>query len=76
MDELIKLANQSNKQARGALVIEAANITTILIFHSKKLAGRSKHYRNKRRSKECYVLIKKDISKVKTHCCNRFCRKS
>ena len=41
MDELIKLANQSNKQARGALVIEAANITTILIFHSKKLAGSS-----------------------------------
>ena len=37
IEKLIKLANQSNKQFKGALVIEAAKITTIiLIFESKK----------------------------------------
>ena len=36
IDELIKLANQLNQQVKGALVIEAAKITIILIFKNKK----------------------------------------
>ena len=45
-------------------MIDAVKITTILIFESKTYVGRSKH-KNKRGSEKCYVLIKKDISKVK-----------
>ena len=40
--ELIKLANNSNQQVKGALVIEAANIATILMKAKNKLVGRSK----------------------------------
>ena len=39
-------------------MIEAAKITIVLISENKKYVGRLKHS-NKRRSKKCYVLIKK-----------------
>ena len=35
-DALIKLANQSNEQVKGALVIEAVKTTTIPIFKRTK----------------------------------------
>ena len=66
IDELIKLANQSNQQVKSALVIRAAKTTIILIFGNKKQVGRSKH-NNKRRNEQCYVLIKKGHIKGEKH---------
>ena len=63
IDEVIKLANQSKSQVKGALVIEAEKIRIILIFENKTVS-RSKHCSNRIR-KKCYVLIKKDTSVVK-----------
>ena len=36
IDELIKLANQSNYRVKGSLVIEAAWIKIVFIFENKK----------------------------------------
>ena len=63
IDELIILANQSNYQIKGTLVIKAAKII-IVIFENNKQVGRLKHS-NKRRRKNCYVLIKKNGSNLK-----------
>ena len=42
IDELIELSNQSNKQVKDGLVVEAAKITITLILKRKnKLAVRS-----------------------------------
>ena len=60
--ELIKLVIQSFQQVKGALVVEASKIT-IIVMKAKYKFCFSK-YRNKRRSKKCYVWLERDISKV------------
>ena len=47
-------------------MIDEEKIAIIIIFENKKQVDRLKHS-NKRRSKKCYVLIKKYSSKIKKH---------
>ena len=44
-------------------MIEAANITIILIFEKKKKVGRSKHS-NKSRSKKCVLIKKSTVNNI------------
>ena len=47
-------------------MIDEEKVAIIIIFENKKYVDRLKHS-NKRRSKKCYVLIKKYTSKIKKH---------
>ena len=67
IDELITLANQSNQQDKGTILIEAAKITTIKM-KAKKISW---SFKEKTKQK---MIRKRHIKRGKTHCSNRFCR--
>ena len=60
--KLIKLTNQSNQQVKGALLIEAAKITTTLIKAKNNLVVRGIEI--KEQPKNVTFLLRKGISKV------------
>ena len=70
--ELIELANQSNQQVKGALVIEAAKITEILMKAKNELVIRSIEIKEEAK-KNCFDQ-KKTYQSWKTHCFNGFYR--